>query len=156
MKRLLACLLLSTLVSPVETVIAQSRPDPPGSRQPVRLTTPRIAPLPESQWTEQHRALVREYAPDGRVDNALSTLLHVPELAEAIMRFVSFLDQESALEPRHRSLLLLRTAWLTHSQYHWSVFAAAGREAGLTDAELRRVAVGPDADGWNDFDATHL
>ena len=156
MKRLLACLLLSTLVSPVETVIAQSRPDPPGSRQPVRLTTPRIAPLPESQWTEQHRALVREYAPDGRVDNALSTLLHVPELAEAIMRFVSFLDQESALEPRHRSLLLLRTAWLTHSQYHWSMFAAAGREAGLTDAELRRVAVGPDADGWNDFDATHL
>ena len=156
MKRLLACLLLSTLVSPVETVIAQSRPDPPGSRQPVRPTTPRIAPLPESQWTEQHRALVREYAPDGRVDNALSTLLHVPELAEAIMRFVSFLDQESALEPRHRSLLLLRTAWLTHNQYQWSVFASNGRAAGLTDAELRRIAVGPDADGWDDFDATHL
>ena len=155
-KRFLACLLLTVLVSPVEPVIAQSRPDPPGSRQPVRLTTPRIAPLPESQWTDRHRALVREYAGDGRVGNALSTLLHVPELAEAIMPFVRFLAQESALEPRHRSLLQLRTAWLTHSQYQWSVFASTGREAGLTDAELRRIAVGPDADGWNDFEAAHL
>ena len=160
MKHFLVCILLTplviSLVSPVEPIIAQSRPDAPGSRQPVRLTTPRIAPLPESQWTEQHRALVQEFAPDGRVGNALSTLLHVPELAGAIMRFERFLDQESALEPRHRSLLLLRTAWLTHNQYQWSVFASNGRAAGLTDAELRRIAVGPDADGWNDFDATHL
>jgi 4-carboxymuconolactone decarboxylase len=156
MKCFLACFLLTMLVPPVEPVIAQSRPDAPGSRQPVRLTTPRIAPLPESQWTDRHRALVREYAPDGRADNALSTLLHVPELAEGIMPFVRFLDQESALEPRHRTLLLLRTAWLTHSQYQWSVFASTGREAGLTDAELRRIAVGPDADGWNAFDAIHL
>ena len=156
MKRFLACLLLTVLVSTVEPVTAQSRPNAPGSRQPVRLTTSRIAPLPESQWTDRHRALVREYAPDGRVGNALGTLLHVPELAEGVMRFVRFLDQESALEPRHRSLLLLRTAWLAHSQYQWSVFASAGREAGLTDVELRRVAIGPDADGWNDFDAAHL
>ena len=87
MKRFLACLsptslvsllLLLTLVSAVEPVVAQSRPDSPGGRQPVRLTTPRITPLPESQWTDQHRALIREYAPDGRVGNALATLLHVP------------------------------------------------------------------------------
>ena len=159
MKRFLACLLLALLVplvSPVEPVVAQSRPDPPGSRQPVRLTTPRIAPLPEAQWTDRHRALVREYAPDGRVDNALATLFHVPELAEGIMPFVEFLDEESALEPRHRSLLLLRTAWLTHGQYQWSVYASSGREAGLTDAELRRIAAGPDADGWSDFDSAHL
>ncbi len=150
------CLLLGVLVSPVEQVIAQSRPDDPGSRQPVRLSTPRIAPLPESQWTDQHRALVREYAPDGRVDNALATLLHVPELAEAITPFVRFLDQESALEPRYQSLLLLRTAWLTHSQYQWSELASTGAEAGLTDVELRRIAVGPDADGWDDFEAAHI
>ena len=156
MKRFCACLFLSMLVSPVGQVIAQSRPDAPGSREPVRLTTPRIAPLPESEWTDRHRALVREYAPDGRVGNALSTLMHVPERAEAGMRFDRFLEQESALEPRHRSLLLLRTAWLTHNQYQWSVFASNGRAAGLTDTELRRIAVGPDADGWDDFDATHL
>ncbi len=152
----LTCLLMTVLVSPAESVMAQSRPDLPGSRQPVRLSTTRIAPLPESQWTDQHRALVREYAPDGRVGNALATLMHVPELAQGIMPFVRFLAQESTLEPRHRLLLRLRTAWLTHNQYQWSAFASSGREAGLTDAELRRIAVGPDADGWDDFDATHL
>ena len=156
MKRFLACVFLTVLISPVEPVIAQSRPDAPGSRQPMRLTTPRIAPLPESEWTDQHRALVREYAPGGRVGNALSTLLHVPELAEGIMPFVRFLAQESALEPRHRSLLLLRTAWLSHTQYLWSAFASTGREAGLTDVELRRIAVGPDANGWDDFESAHL
>ena len=106
MKSFLVCLSLTVLVWPVELVLAQSRPDPPGSRQPVRLTTPRISPLPESQWTDRHRALVREYAPDGRVGNALSTLLHVPELAEAIMPFVEFLaqvrgvDDETRIAPR--------------------------------------------------------
>ena len=155
MKRLLACLFLAVLI-PVEPIIAQSRPDAPGSHQPVRLTTPRIAPLPESEWTDQHRALVREYAPGGRVGNALSTLLHVPEIVEGIMPFVQFLAQESALESRYRSLLVLRTAWLTHTQYLWSAFASTGREAGLTDGELRRIAVGPEAEGWDDFEAAHL
>ena len=156
MKRFSVGLFLTMLVFPIEPAIAQSRPDPPGSLQPVRLTTPRIPPLPESQWTDRHRALVREYAPDGRVGNALATLLHVPEIAEAMMPFARFLADESVLEPRHRSLLLLRTAWLTQNQYQWSVFASAGREAGLTDGELRRIAVGPDADGWDDFEAAHL
>jgi 4-carboxymuconolactone decarboxylase len=156
MKRLFLGLSLLLLISPSEPVDAQSRPDLPGGVQPVRLTTPRIPPLPESQWTDRHRALVREYAPDGRVGNGLATLLHVPEIAEAIMPFARFLTDESVLEPRQRSLLLLRTAWLTQTEYQWSVFAPTGREAGLTDAELSRVAVGPDADGWSDFDAAHL
>lgn len=156
MKRFLMGLFLTVLIFPVDSLKAQSRPGAPGSVQPVRLTTARIPPLPESQWTDQHRALVREYAPDDRVGNALATLLHVPEIAEAMMPFARFLAEESVLEPRQRSLLLLRTAWLTHNQYQWSVFASTGREAGLTDAEVRRIAIGPDADGWNDFDAAHL
>jgi hypothetical protein len=46
MNRFLACLLLSVLVSPVEPALAQSRPDAPGSRQPVRLSTPPHRPAP--------------------------------------------------------------------------------------------------------------
>ena len=156
MKTFVAMLTVVVLATSAQPVFAQSRPDLPGSTQPVRLTSPRIAPLPESEWTDAHRALVREYAPDGRVGNGLTTLLHVPELAEAIMPFVTFLTQESALEPRDQALLLLRTAWVTHNQYLWSVFALNGRTAGLTDADLRRIAVGPDADGWTDFEAAHL
>ena len=32
---------------------------------------PRLAPVPESQWTEAHRALVARYGRDGRATNAL-------------------------------------------------------------------------------------
>ena len=156
MKRFLAGLFLTVLILPVEPVIAQSRPDLPGSVQPVRLTTPRIPPLPESQWTDRHREVVRELAADGVVGNAFATLLNVPDLAEAVIPFVQFLARESALEPRSRSLLLLRTAWLSQTQHLWSAFAPTGRDAGLTEVELRRIAVGPDAEEWNDFDATHL
>ena len=156
MKRLPTLLVVALLVLSPSLASSQTRPAQPGSTEPVRLTTPRIPPLAESQWTDQHRALVAEYAPDGRVGNGLATLLHVPELVEAIMPFVRFLWQESSLEPRHRALLVLRTAWVTQNQYVWARFAVVGREAGLTDDELRWIANGPDADGWSDFEATLL
>ena len=37
---------------------AQIRPDLPGTGEVFRLSEPRIAPLPESQWTAEHRARV--------------------------------------------------------------------------------------------------
>ena len=135
---------------------SQPRPAQPGSTAPVRLTTPRIPPLHERQWTDRHRELAAEYAPDGQVGNGLATLLHVPELVDAIMPFVRFLSQDSSLEPRHRALLVLRTAWVTQNQYVWARYAAIARDFGLTDGELRRVALGPTADGWSDFEATLL
>ena len=46
---------------------AQALPDPPrADRQPAGLSAPRIAPLPESQWTAEHRRLAARYARDGR------------------------------------------------------------------------------------------
>ena len=156
MHRQLALLVAALLILSPSLASSQTRPAQPGSTRPVRLTTARIPPLAESQWTDQHRALVAEYAPDGRVGNGLATLLHVPELVEAIMPFVRFLSRESSLEPRHRALLLLRTAWVTQNQYLWARFVAVAREAGLTDDELRQVASGPAADGFSDFEVTLL
>ena len=158
MKRFFQVLLITILGLSVTAtqVTAQSRPAPPGSTEPLRLTTPRIPPLPESQWTDRHRALVAQYAPDGRVGNGLATLLHVPEVVEAVLPFTTFLSRESSLPTRERELLVLRTAWLAQNQYFWAAHAASGRRAGLTETELRQVAMGPDADGWNPFDASLL
>ena len=156
MKRPSTLLVASLVVVSAPLASPQIHPALPGGTESARLTTPRIPPLAESQWTDQHRGLVGEYAPDGRVGNGLATLLHVPELVEAILPFVRFLSQESSLEPRHRALLVLRTAWVTQNQYVWSQFAPRGREAGLRDDELRRIAGGPGADGWNEFEATLL
>ncbi len=158
MKHLSTLVLAAILVLgfSIQPAAGQSRPAPPGSTTPVRLTTARIAPLPQSAWTDAHRTLVARYAPDGRVGNALATLLHVPELVEAIMPFVTFLVNESSLAPRERALLVLRTAWLTQNQYLWAEHAARALGAGLTRTDLRRIAQGPGAGGWDPFELSLL
>ena len=83
-------------------------------------------------------------------------MLRVPELIEAVMPFVLFTSVDSTLPPRHRELLILRTAWLCQSSYLWADHAPTARTAGITPAELRRIAEGPDAAGWDPFDATLL
>ena len=75
---------------------AQALPDPPrGDRQPAALTAPRIAPLPEAQWTDEHRRLAARYARDGRADNQLHTLLNVPAIAEGLMAVAVYLTEQS-------------------------------------------------------------
>ena len=135
---------------------AQVRPDAPGSAPLVRLSEPRIAPLPESEWTAEQRALVERYASEVRIGNAFRTMLRVPELVEAVMPFVLFTSIDSTLSARHRGLLILRTAWLTRSSYLWADHAPTARAAGIMPDELHRVAEGPDAAGWDPFEATLL
>ena len=130
--------------------VAQALPDPPRSdQQPVSLSSPRIAPLPESEWTDVHRELVEHYSGDGRADNQLRTLLNVPAIVEGLMPFTVYLTEESGLSPRDRQLLILRTAWLCGNQPLWATHAARAREAGLTSQEIRLVAQGSNAPGWN-------
>ena len=135
---------------------AQVRPDAPGSAPLVRLSEPRIAPLPEAEWTAEQRALVERYASEVRIGNAFRTMLRVPELVEAVMPFVLFTSIDSTLSARHRGLLILRTAWLTRSSYLWADHAPTARAAGIMPDELHRVAEGPDAAGWDPFEATLL
>jgi alkylhydroperoxidase family enzyme len=128
----------------------------PGVRQPVAPRKPRIAPLPESEWSEAQRQTAMKFSRDGRADNALRTLLHLPEIADGVMPFTLYLSDESSLTPRHRELLVLRTAWLAGSRVLWPAHAKRGRAAGLSDREIRRIAQGPDAAGWESFEATLL
>lgn len=140
----LLCASTSTPVS------AQALPAPPrGDRQPGRLAVPRIAPLPEAEWTGRHRALVERYSGDGLADNQLRTLLNAPEIVEGLWPFTVYLTEASTLAARQRVLLILRTAWLCGSQPLWATFAARARDAGLTDEEVRRVALGPDTPDWD-------
>jgi alkylhydroperoxidase family enzyme len=146
----------AALAATAVTAGAQGFVEAPGSRQPRAPATPRIAPLPESQWTDVHRQLVAKYAPDGRVTNGLRTLLNLPPLVDAVMPYTLYLAGESSLTPRHRELLILRGAWLGGNQPIWAFHAPRARTAGLTAAEIRRVAEGPDAAGWDPFEANLL
>ena len=124
----------------------------PGSIVPaVRLAEARVPPLPEAEWTDEQRALVEKYAPDGNPGNALRTLIRVPPLADRIFPVVDYLAHDSTLSRRHRAMLILRTAWLTQNATLWATRASRASEAGLTDEEVRRVAEGPN-DGWSEFE----
>jgi len=142
---------LGQVQSPTLTV-----PERPGSSRPRRLPKARMLPLPEAQWTEVHRALVAKYSEEGRVGNALRTLLHVPELVDGTMPFHTYLERDSSLSARHREILILRTAWLLNNDYAWAEHAPIAMRSGVTSAELRRIAEGPQARAWDPFEATLL
>lgn len=146
----LLTLLLATAVMPAQTTI-----DAPGARQPAQLKAPRIAPLPEAQWTDVHRQLIDRFA-GGKPDTAFRTLLNLPAAVEGMMPYTNYLADESSLSPRHRELLILRTAWLLGNQPLWAKHAPRARQAGLAAADIKRVAQGPEAQGWSPFDATLL
>ena len=64
--------------------------------------------------------------------------------------------RETSLPPRHRELLILRTGWNCQSEYEFAQHARYGRSVGLSDEEIRRVAAGPEDEGWDPFDASLL
>ncbi|MCH6581034.1 MAG: PQQ-dependent sugar dehydrogenase, partial [Nitrospinae bacterium] len=109
----------------------------PGSIVPaVRLTQARVQPLPEAEWTAEQRAIIEKYAPDGNPGNALRTLVRVPALADRLFPVLQYVAQDSTLSPRHRAMLILRTAWLTQNANLWATHASRASEAGLTQEQV--------------------
>jgi alkylhydroperoxidase family enzyme len=128
----------------------------PGARQPRGSSAPRVPPLPEAEWNQQHRDLVAKFARRGAPDNGFRTLLQFPPLVEAAMPYTDYLLEQSTLPSRQRHLLVLRTAWVCGSQPLWATSAARARAVGVTAPEIRRVAEGAGAAGWNSTDAALL
>ena len=130
--------------------------DPPGSNRSIdRLTEARVPPLPKAEWTDEQRAVVEKYAHHGNPGNALRTLIRVPALADRVFPFMRYITHDSTLSPRHRAILILRTAWLTQNATLWATHASRAGESGLTAEEVRRVAEGP-PDGSIEFEAVLL
>jgi alkylhydroperoxidase family enzyme len=114
-----------------------------------------MRPVPDSQRTDEQKAIAAEFSPN-EMSNAVGTLLTYPALARRVFTHDRYITTESTLTPRHRAILGLRTAWLARSNYLWSHRATLARRAGLTDADVLRIAQGPDAPGWDPFEATLL
>jgi len=138
-------------VAHAEPQEAASAAGPLGGR-----STPRMSPVPEGEWSDHQRAIVARFEPAGAAANALRTYLNHPVLAENILPFERYISSASTLEPRHREILILRTAWLCRDEYVWAHHAAAARRAGMTNDDLTRIARGPDAPGWDPFEAALL
>ncbi len=120
------------------------------------MTTPRIPPLPiEGREPRTEELLAGLRRPDGSELNIFATLAHHPKLLKRWSAFGGVLLYGGRLDPRERELLILRTAWHCRAHYEWGQHVAIGRQAGLTDAEIERVAGGIDG-GWSAEDAALL
>ena len=126
------------------------------AQAPAGAVVPRLAPLPEHEWTSVEREVVASWPTSAAVPNDVRTYLRHPVLAKNLLPFERYITEKSTLAPRERALLILRTAWLCRSRYLWAHHTAAARAAGLGDEDLTRIARGPEAAGWSPFDAALL
>jgi 4-carboxymuconolactone decarboxylase len=120
---------------------------------PARLKQPRIPPLEEKDWTDAERQLLAPLqAERGSVSNLYKTLVRYPKMFPSRLAFGRFIQRESSLPPRDREILICRTAWLWNAEYEWSAHTRIAMSQGLTKDDIERIAKGPSAPGWNDFD----
>ena len=121
----------------------------------MRLEAPRIEPLPESEWTPQQRELLTKGDP-ARVLNIFRTLARHPELYKRFSAFGGQVLFKSTLSPRERELVILRVGALCRSEYEFHQHTHIGKSVGLSDADIARVKLGPDAPGWTPLESTLL
>ncbi len=121
------------------------------------MDVPRIPPLRREELTADQRALLGGVVAadvDGAV-NIFATLVRHPGLFRRWLPFGGKL-LAGKLPARDRELLVLRTAWRCRADYEWGQHVRIARAAGITDAEIARVAGTVDDRGWDGFDAVLL
>ena len=125
-------------------------------REIIRLSEPRIYPQKESEWDEDARILIEGFKKisKGPVTNIMATLANYSKLYKRWRVFGNHVLFKSSLPPREREILILRIGWLCQAEYEWGQHVIIGKHAGLNDEDIIRIIEGPNAEGWDDFDAT--
>jgi alkylhydroperoxidase family enzyme len=88
--------------------------------------------------------------------NLYATMLHHPDLYGPRLKFGTYLQRDSALPPKTRELVIMRTAWLTRAEYEWGHHVESAQKAGFSAPDIQRIAAGPDAPGWSEEHAAVL
>jgi alkylhydroperoxidase family enzyme len=117
------------------------------------MDQPRLAPLPPDEWDPEIRGLGVLAGDSGQPLNIFATLARHPKLLKRWLVFGNHILIKSSLSPRHRELLILRTGYLCRSPYEWGQHVRIALDSGITREEVDRVAAGPDAEGWDAFEA---
>lgn len=125
----------------------------------------RVEPIPPREWPAAMREALAAMAPpnarhprpisEGRPKalNTLGTFAHHPELARAFLTFNGHVMLGTTLSLRQREILVLRVAAVRECGYEWAQHVLLGRDAGLDDEEIGRIAWGPDAPWWSELEA---
>lgn len=107
---------------------------------------------------------VREPAPryariapvDGTGIAVSRTLARHERLNAARQPRANFINRVSALMPRHREMLILRTGWNTQSEYEWAQHVGSVGRARDYGLDPVRIAQGAAATGWDPFEQAIL
>lgn len=128
----------------------------------------RLVPLTPREWSERtgqalegtrERVARLEGRPApsaGKPLAILATIARHPALLEPFLGWSASLALRGELSRRDSELLALRAAWNCRSAFEWGHHVLYARAAGLSDAEIERVAGGPAATGWSVDDADLL
>jgi nitroreductase/alkylhydroperoxidase family enzyme len=125
---------------------------------PPRPAEPRVAPATDEELDDDGRSLLGTARVAGRDTvgaNIFSTLVKHKGLFRHWLPFGGKL-LSGKLPARERELLILRTGWRTRSHYEWGQHVIIAKLVGITDDEIARIKLGPDADGWSAADRTLL
>lgn len=124
----------------------------------------RLPPMPESEWSGEVRemllgtqARVASLEGSGRREPTqvlaiLRTLAYHPRLMKPFLGFATAIAQQGVLSRRESELLALRASWNCQSDFEWGHHVKYAQVAGLSDAEIARIAEGPEAAGWSAAD----
>lgn len=130
----------------------------------MRLAAPRIEPVDLGRLDADQRAALEPFLTTdggrvggGKILNIFRTLAHAPKALTAFLGWGNYiLSKRSALSPRDRELVILRTGYNCRSGYEWTQHKRIGLDCGLSEDEVARIKAGPDADGWTDLDRAML
>jgi 4-carboxymuconolactone decarboxylase len=131
---------------------AQHRVRPRMAPAPAELVRPMIG-MPEDTVNDPDGPLA--HVVGSPVPNILGVLGNHPALLKGVYPMLAALG-EGRLPLRDSELIVLGIGYYLRSRYEWAHHVAIGSKAGLTEAEIARVPVGPDAPGWSAHDAALL
>lgn len=128
----------------------------------------RVTPLRFRDWPPEMRDAMAALMPPNprhpapvtkdrpKAENALGTLAHHPSLARAFCTLQGHLLMGTTLSMRHREMLILRTAAVRGSAYEWTHHNFIAPDGGISTEDVARIAFGPTAPYWSDFEAALL
>jgi alkylhydroperoxidase family enzyme len=113
---------------------------------------PRIAPgdSRELGWVNAGIARIAGLATRGEPPRIFTTLGRHRRLFRRWLWFAGGLMPGGKLPRRDAELVILRVAHNSDSDYEWSQHERIGARAGLSEGEISRARIGPDAPGWSE------
>jgi alkylhydroperoxidase family enzyme len=115
-----------------------------------RLDQPRVPPLRDDEFSDEAKEIVAKASVGPEAANIFRTLANHPKLLKRWTVFAGHILGKNSLDVRLRELAMLRIGWLCQAEYEWAQHVRIARQAGFSDDDFRRIAAGPDADGWTD------